>query len=43
VRRHAPNPLVTASDQEYRWATLNIALDHDLFRPPWRVGEYWPR
>jgi hypothetical protein len=38
----APNPLVTVSDQEYRWATLNIALDHDLFRPPWRVGEYWP-
>ena len=25
-RRGGPNPLVTASDQEYRWATLNAAL-----------------
>jgi len=37
------NPLVTASDQEYRWATLNVALSHDMFRPPWKVAEYTPR
>ncbi|HET6547202.1 MAG TPA: hypothetical protein VFG79_02015 [Solirubrobacter sp.] len=37
------NPLVTASDQEYRWATLNVALDHDMFRPPFVVAEFWPR
>jgi hypothetical protein len=35
-------PLVTASDQEYRWATLNVALTSDQFRPPFIVGEFWP-
>ena len=35
-------PLVTASDQEYRWATLNVALTSDQFRPPFTVGEFWP-
>ena len=38
-----PAPLVTVSDQEYRWATLNTALSHDMFRPPWTVAEYTPR
>lgn len=37
------NPLVTASDQEYRWATLNVALTADQFRPPFTVAEFWPR
>ena len=37
------NPLVTASDQEYRWATLNVALTKDMFRPPFTVAEFWPR
>ena len=35
-----PNPLVTASDQEYRWSGLNPALAEDRFRPPFIVGEY---
>ena len=33
VFRGFPNPLVTASDQEYRWAVLNAALESDQFRP----------
>jgi hypothetical protein len=37
------NPLVTASDQEYRWATLNVALTRDMFRPPFTVAVFWPR
>jgi len=37
------NPLVTASDQEYRWATLNVALTADQFRPPFTVAQFWPR
>ena len=36
-----PSPLVTASDQEYRWSVLNPALTEDQFRPPFTVGEYW--
>lgn len=36
-----PNPLVTASDQEYRYAVLNAALTEDMFDPPFIVGEYW--
>ena len=36
-----PSPLVTASDQEYRWQVLNPALDEDEFEPPFIVGEYW--
>jgi hypothetical protein len=43
ARRGKDNPLVTASDQEYRWATLNVALTGDLFRPPFTVAEFWPR
>jgi hypothetical protein len=41
VFRGFPNPLVTASDQEYRWAVLNAALESDQFRPPFIVGEFW--
>jgi hypothetical protein len=37
-----PNPLVTASDQEYRWATLNVALEEDMFRPPFKVAKVLP-
>jgi hypothetical protein len=40
---HRGNPLVTASDQEYRWATLNVALTADRFRPPFTVAQFWPR
>jgi hypothetical protein len=36
-------PLVTASDQEYRWSVLNTALTADRFRPPFVVAEYRPR
>ena len=36
-----PSPLVTASDQEYRWSVLNVALTEDKFGPPFIVGEYW--
>ena len=43
VRHGGENPLVTASDQEYRWATLNVALTQDMFRPPFTVAEFWPR
>jgi hypothetical protein len=41
VLKGLPNPLVTASDQEYRWPVLNPALSEDKFRPPFIVGEYW--
>ena len=36
-----PSPLVTASDQEYRWSVLNSALTQDEFEPPFIVAEYW--
>jgi hypothetical protein len=36
-----PSPLVTASDQEYRYSVLNPALSKDKFEPPFIVGEYW--
>ncbi len=39
-RRGGPTPLVTASDQEYRWATLNAGIPNDMFEPPFIVGEY---
>jgi hypothetical protein len=42
TNRGKPNPLVTASDQEYRWATLNTALTADQFRPPFIVAQYVP-
>lgn len=42
-RRHGEATLVTASDQEYRFATLNIALTEDQFQPPFIVAEYTPR
>ena len=35
--------LVTVADQEYRWATLNVALTTDQFRPPFIVAQYKPR
>jgi hypothetical protein len=41
-RRGGPTPLVTASDQEYRWATLNTGISSDMFKPPFIVGEYVP-
>ncbi len=41
VFKGLPNPLVTASDQEYRWSVLNQALEQDMFEPPFIVGEYW--
>ena len=41
VFKGLPSPLVTASDQEYRWSVLNSALSEDMFEPPFIVGEYW--
>ena len=39
----ARNPLVTASDQEYRWSATNAALGGvDRFEPPFVLAEYWP-
>jgi hypothetical protein len=44
VRRHGANPLVTASDQEYRWSGLNTALNGvDAFQLPFVVAEYYPK
>jgi hypothetical protein len=43
VRRNGRNPLVTASDQEYRWGATNAALNGvDVFQPPFVLAEYWP-
>lgn len=42
-RHHGRSTLVTASDQEYRWSVLNIALTADQFRPPFVVAEYRKR
>jgi hypothetical protein len=38
-----PNPLVTASDQEYRSALLNAGLSADAFQPPFVLARYVPR
>jgi hypothetical protein len=38
-----PNPLVTASDQEYRSTLLNSALSSDQFRLPFLIGRFYPR
>jgi len=38
-----PNPLVTASDQEYRSTLLNSALSSDQFRQPFLIGRFFPR
>jgi hypothetical protein len=43
LRRGAKNPLVTTSDQEYRWAPTNAALTADDFQLPFIMAEYWPR
>jgi hypothetical protein len=43
AKRKGQATLVTASDQEYRFATLNTALTADQFRPPFIVAEYTPR
>lgn len=43
AKRRGQAPLVTASDQEYRFATLNTALTADQFQPPFIVAEYTPR
>jgi hypothetical protein len=32
-------PLLVPSDQEYRSAIINQALDHDIFQPPWIVAK----
>jgi hypothetical protein len=38
------NPLVVTSDQEYRWAPTNSALNGvDRFQLPFILAEYWPR
>jgi hypothetical protein len=43
VRRGKPNPLVTASDQEYRWSATNAALGGvDAFQPPFVLAEFYP-
>ena len=43
-RRGGTNPLVTASDQEYRWSATNAALGGvDAFQLPFILAEYWPR
>jgi hypothetical protein len=43
AHRRGSNPLVTASDQEYRWSALNTALNgKDAFEPPFVVAEYYP-
>ncbi|HWK29154.1 MAG TPA: hypothetical protein VNS09_21510 [Solirubrobacter sp.] len=41
-RRGGPNPLVTASDQEYRWTATNAAITTDQLRPPFVLAQYWP-
>jgi hypothetical protein len=44
VRHGGSNPLVTASDQEYRWSVLNAALKGvDAFQLPFVVAEYYPK
>lgn len=44
VRRGARNPLVTASDQEYRSSATNAALNGvDAFQTPFVLAEFWPR
>jgi hypothetical protein len=42
-KRRGQSTLVTASDQEHRFATLNTALTADRFKPPFVVAEYAPR
>jgi hypothetical protein len=43
TRHGGRNPLVTTSDQEYRWAPTNAALNGvDHFQPPFILAEYWP-
>jgi hypothetical protein len=34
-------PLVVASSQEHRLAAINVALEADLLRPPWRVTKVY--
>jgi len=44
TRHHGKNPLVTTSDQEYRWAPTNAALNGlDQFQLPFIMAEYWPK
>jgi hypothetical protein len=44
TRRGGKNPLITTSDQEYRWAPTNAALNGaDQFQLPFVLAEYWPR
>ena len=44
VRHGAANPLITTSDQEYRWAPTNAALGGvDHFQLPFVMAEYYPQ
>jgi hypothetical protein len=44
VGRGRDNPLVTASDQEYRWSGTNAALNGvDAFQLPFILSEYYPK
>ena len=44
VGRGGGNPLVTASDQEYRWSGTNAALNGvDQFELPFIVSQYIPK
>jgi hypothetical protein len=44
TRHGAANPLVTTSDQEYRWSPTNAALNGvDHFQPPFILAEYYPK
>jgi hypothetical protein len=42
LRRGRPNPLVTASDQEYRWPPTNAAISSDQFVLPFILAELTP-
>ncbi|MBE2319858.1 hypothetical protein DVA67_028090 [Solirubrobacter sp. CPCC 204708] len=43
AKRKRQAPLVTASDQEYRFSVLNTGITSDQFQPPFIVAEYTPR
>ncbi|MDA0160217.1 hypothetical protein OM076_08080 [Solirubrobacter ginsenosidimutans] len=44
VRHGAANPLITTSDQEYRWSPTNAALNGvDHFQLPFIMAEFYPK
>jgi hypothetical protein len=44
TRHRGKNPLVTTSDQEYRWSPTNAALNGvDHFQLPFVMASYWPK